>query len=170
MKTALSKIIFFICIGALCLLLGVIYQQEVNLPTKNSPSIYSEVLIDIEGNKVQLSQFKGKWLVLNFWATWCEPCREEIPELNQFAKDNTDITLIGIAVDDMEATKNFQKDTPIKYLSLISNMDGVRLSQSLGNIKGVLPFTVVIDSSGNTVRSFYGKVVINELNQAVTPQ
>jgi hypothetical protein len=49
-------------------------------------------------------------------------------------------------------------------------MDGVRLSQSLGNIKGVLPFTVVIDSSGNTVRSFYGKVVINELNQAVTPQ
>ena len=70
----------------------------------------------------------------------------------------------------MEATKNFQKDTPIKYLSLISNMDGVRLSQSLGNIKGVLPFTVVIDSSGNTVRSFYGKVVINELNQAVTPQ
>jgi len=48
-------------------------------------------------------------------------------------------------------------------------MDGVKLSQSLGNIKGVLPFTVIIDSSGNTIKSFYGKVKIPELNQAVKP-
>ena len=65
--------------------------------------------------------------------------------------------------------EKFQKDTPIEYLSLISNMNGVKLSQSLGNIKGVLPFTVIIDSSGNTVKSFYGKVKIVELNQAINP-
>lgn len=169
MKIILSKIIFFIGIGALCLLLGVMYQQKINPSIQNSPSIYSEVLIDIDGNKVHLSKFKGKWLVLNFWATWCEPCREEIPELNQFAKENENISLIGIAVDGIEEVKEFQEDTPIEYLSLISNMDGVRLSQSLGNNKGVLPFTAVINPLGDTIRSFYGKVKIYELNQAVTP-
>jgi len=170
--TQKNKIIALIGIGVLCILLGSTYQQKTNssTSTQESFSIYKEMFIDTEGNKVHLSKYKEKFLVLNFWATWCEPCREEIPELNQFAKDNKDITLIGIAVDDMEAIKKFQKDTPIEYLSLVSNMDGVRLSQSLGNIKGVLPFTVVIDSSGDTVKSFYGKVKIPELNQAVKPQ
>jgi thiol-disulfide isomerase/thioredoxin len=164
-----NKIITLIVIGALCILLGGAYQQKTNSSAQNLHPIYKEMFMDTEGNKVHLNKFKGKWLVLNFWATWCEPCREEIPELNQFAKDNKDITLIGIAVDDMEAIKKFQKDTPIEYLSLVSNMDGVRLSQSLGNIKGVLPFTVVINSSGDTIKSFYGKIKILELNQAVTP-
>jgi len=167
--TQKNKIITLIVIGALCILLGGAYQQKTNSSAQNLHPIYKEMFMDTEGNKVHLNKFKGKWLVLNFWATWCEPCREEIPELNQFAKDNKDITLIGIAIDDMEAIEKFQKDTPIEYLSLVSNMDGVKLSQSLGNIKGVLPFTVIIDSSGNTVKSFYGKVKIPELNQAVRP-
>ena len=164
-----NKIITLISIGTLCILLGVTYQQKINSSAQNFNSIYKEIFTDTKGNKVHLSKFKGKWLVLNFWATWCEPCREEIPELNQFAKDNKDITLIGIAIDDIEAIEKFQKDTPIEYLSLVANMDGVRLSQSLGNIKGVLPFTVVINSSGDTIKSFYGKIKILELNQAVTP-
>jgi thiol-disulfide isomerase/thioredoxin len=164
-----NKIITLIVIGALCILLGGAYQQKTNSSAQNLHPIYKEMFMDTEGNKVHLNKFKGKWLVLNFWATWCEPCREEIPELNQFAKDNKDITLIGIAIDDMEAIEKFQKDTAIEYLSLVSNMGGVKLSQSLGNIKGVLPFTVIIDSSGNTVKSFYGKVKIPELNQAVKP-
>jgi len=167
--TQKNKIITLIVIGALCILLGGAYQQKTNSSAQNFHPIYKEMFMDTEGNKVHLNKFKGKWLVLNFWATWCEPCREEIPELNQFAKDNKDITLIGIAIDDMEAIEKFQKDTPIEYLSLVSNMDGVKLSQSLGNIKGVLPFTVIIDSSGNTIKSFYGKVKIPELNQAVKP-
>ena len=167
--TQKNKIITLIVIGALCILLGGAYQQKTNSSAQNLHPIYKEMFMDTEGNKVHLNKFKGKWLVLNFWATWCEPCREEIPELNQFAKDNKDITLIGIAIDDMEAIEKFQKDTPIEYLSLVSNMDGVKLSQSLGNIKGVLPFTVIIDSSGNTVKSFYGKVKIVELNQAINP-
>ena len=167
--TQKNKIITLIVIGALCILLGGAYQQKTNSSAQNLHPIYKEMFMDTEGNKVHLNKFKGKWLVLNFWATWCEPCREEIPELNQFAKDNKDINLIGIAIDDMEAIEKFQKDTPIEYLSLISNMNGVKLSQSLGNIKGVLPFTVIIDSSGNTVKSFYGKVKIPELNQAVRP-
>jgi len=167
--TQRNKILTLIGIGILCILLGVAYQQKITSSAQNSFTIYNEMFMDMEGNKVQLSKFKGKWLVLNFWATWCEPCREEIPELNQFAKDNKGIKLIGIAIDDMDAIEKFQKDTPIEYLSLVSNMDGVRLSQSLGNVKGVLPFTVVINSSGDTIKSFYGKVKINELNQAVNP-
>jgi thiol-disulfide isomerase/thioredoxin len=167
--TKKNKIITIIGIGVLCFLLGGTFQQKITSSAQNSFTIYNEIFLDTEGNKIHLSKFQGNWLVLNFWATWCEPCREEIPELNQFAKDNKGIKLIGIAIDDMDAIEKFQKDTPIEYLSLVSNMDGVRLSQSLGNIKGVLPFTVVIDSSGDTVRSFYGKVKIPELNQALNP-
>ena len=168
--TQKNKIITLIVIGALCILLGGAYQQKTNSSAQNLHPIYKEMFMDTEGNKVHLNKFKGKWLVLNFWATWCEPCREEIPELNQFAKDNKDINLIGIAIDDIDAIEKFQKDTPIEYLSLVSNMNGVKLSQSLGNIKGVLPFTVVINSSGDTIKSFYGKVKILELNQAVNPK
>jgi len=161
------KAIVFVFIGLLCLTLGALYQKN-NLSLATSPSIYNEILTDIEGNEVRLNRFKGQLLILNFWATWCEPCREEIPELNQFSLSHKDAVLIGIAVDDLDSVKKFQKGTPIKYLSLIANMEGVRISQSLGNDKGVLPFTVVIDPSGETIKSFYGKVKITELNQAVT--
>mgnify|MGYP002630445556 CR=1 FL=1 len=162
----MNKILVFFSVGVFGIILGVIYQQKYSTDL-TSPSIYNESLIDINNKAVHLRDFKGQQIVFNFWATWCEPCREEIPELNQFAKEHKNITLIGIAVDDLESVKKFQQDVPIEYLSLIADMDGVRLSQSLGNDKGVLPFTAIIDASGMTVKSFYGKVKISELNQAL---
>ena len=91
---------------------------------------------DINNNNISLSQYKNKWLLVNFWATWCAPCREEIPDLNELADKNKKIKLVGIAIDEIEAVKMFLNKTPINYDSLISNdINGVEISKSLGNDK-----------------------------------
>ena len=102
---------------------------------------------------------------MNFWATWCAPCREEIPELNELFEDNKDVHLIAIAIDEIEAVKKFLIKTPIKYESLISNdMQGLELSKSLGNDKGVLPFTALIKPNGKIQEVFFGKLNMESLN------
>jgi len=100
-------------------------------------------------------------------ATWCAPCREEIPELNQFHKTSK-VKIIGIAIDDKEAVQKFQKKIPIRYPSyIINDFNGVKLSQSMGNEKGVLPFTVLLNPQNNIEKLYYGKVKILQLNQDV---
>ena len=107
-------------------------------------------------------------MIINFWATWCAPCREEIPELNEFYK-NKDINLIAIAIDEIADVIKFQDEIPIQYPSFIANeQEGVTLAKKLGNERGVLPFTVIIQPDGSVKKSFYGKVKISDLNQALS--
>ena len=92
------------------------------------------------------------------------PCREEIPDLNNLFNENKRINLIGIAIDEIEDVKKFLIETPINYESLIlSDMKGVEISKALGNDKGVLPFTVLINPNGEVQNTFYGKLDITTL-------
>ena len=159
----------------LVILIGLVSSLAGLYLSKNTPSYnnvtQAEVFFnsqskDLNNNNVSLSQYKNKWMLVNFWATWCAPCRDEIPELNELAKNNNKVQLVGIAIDEIEAVKIFLDKTPIQYDSYISNdMDGLEISKSLGNEKGILPFTVLITPSGKIQEAFYGRLNISSLKK-----
>jgi len=133
----------------------------------STATLFSSNIMNSSGEIVSFSKFEGQWLLINFWATWCAPCREEIPELNEFARENKTIQTIAIAIDDLESVNKFTNKIPIEYLSLIAENEGVQLSQSLGNERGILPFSVIISPEKKIEKVFYGRLKLNQLNQSL---
>ena len=138
-----------------------------NASNISTDTLFSSNIMNNSGEIVSFSKFKGQWLLINFWATWCAPCREEIPELNEFAHKNKTIQTIAIAIDDIKSVKKFTKKIPIEYLSFIAEDEGVELSQSLGNERGILPFSIIISPQKKIEKVFYGRLKLNQLNQAL---
>ena len=165
--TNFKFIVLIIVIGLISGFAGLYFSKNIS-PSLSNPQteiFFNSISKDINNKSVSLSQYKNKWLLVNFWATWCAPCREEIPELNELFEDNMDIHLIAIAIDEIEAVNKFLIKTPIKYESLISNdMQGSEISKSLGNDRGVLPFTVLIKPNGKIQEVFFGKLNMESLN------
>ena len=115
----------------------------------------------MEGSPITLADYKGKVVVLNYWATWCIPCRSEIPEFNRVHKDlGQNVQFVGISTDDDGApvVQKFLKTNPITYQ--------VGLSTGMGNL-GELPVTIVFDRNGNTVKRFEGIVSEEDLRAAI---
>jgi thiol-disulfide isomerase/thioredoxin len=115
-------------------------------------------LPDIAGRNQPLDQWKGKVLVVNFWATWCAPCREEMP---QFVKAQQEfgargLQFVGIAIDQPDKVQQFAAEINLNYPALIAGYGGIELSRTLGNRLGALPFTVVVDRSGHIVHTHLG--------------
>lgn len=110
-------------------------------------------LPDLEGKAHSVSEWDGKVLVVNFWATWCTPCRHEIPFFNKlqarYAKQG--VQFVGIALDDINAVKRFLNVIPIDYPVLIGDDDAIPVAKAYGNKEGVLPYTVFIDKQGNII-------------------
>ena len=105
-------------------------------------------LSDAEGKSRRLSEFDGKLVLLNFWATWCGPCREEMPLLDATSeKLGKDLHVVGVAIDDGEAVREFLKEYPVRYPILVSSEDD-DLSLRFGDTKSVLPYSVLIGRDG----------------------
>jgi len=117
-------------------------------------------LADRDGKLRSLSEWNGRPQVINFWATWCAPCRREIPMLNQLAKDGAwpEIALIGIAIDFREDVLEYLTKTPIDYTVLIGEQDGLDASRAFGMASLGLPFTAFVDSSGRIVTVHLGEL------------
>jgi thiol-disulfide isomerase/thioredoxin len=99
----------------------------------------------IDGKIIKLSDYRGKVVILDFWATWCPPCKAEIPGFIEMANEYKDLIIIGAALDNVKAVKKFAKDYKINYPLLIAGRD---LVSAYGGITGV-PTTFIIDVDGN---------------------
>ncbi|WP_028605905.1 TlpA family protein disulfide reductase [Ottowia thiooxydans] len=107
-----------------------------------------------------LTPFRGKPLLVNFWATWCPPCVEELPLLNRFYNENkaNGWQMVGLAVDKVEPVKRFLTQRPLDFPVGMAGMEGIDLARSLGNEAGGLPFTVVFGTDGRVLDRKIGQV------------
>lgn len=131
-----------------------------------APGAFAFDVTDTEGKRHRLADFKGKWVVVNFWATWCAPCIKEIPEIAEFREANAArAVVIGIALDveDEAKTIAFAKKVGHAY-PLVLGDD--RTEKQFGKVKG-LPTTVVFDPAGKRVYDRLGTVTRKSLEQTI---
>lgn len=133
--------------------------------------LISMSLSDLSGKSQLFTQWRGKVLVVNFWATWCVPCREEIPALMKVQRQyaGNGVQIVGIAVDNVDKVREYAKELRIDYALLIAGVETLDLAHSLGNRASVLPFTVVLDRTGKLVHSHAGKMTEASLGEVLTP-
>lgn len=122
--------------------------------------LYALRLPDLAGRIQDLNQWHGKVLVVNFWATWCAPCREEIPIFVSLQEKYgaRGLQLVGIAIDQRDKVQAFAREFRINYAVLLGGLETIDLSRQIGNRVGALPFTVVLDREGRIVNRELGKV------------
>lgn len=118
----------------------------------------------LDGNSYSLSQFRGRWVVVNYWATWCAPCRKEIPELSALHTERDDVVVLGIAYEDTEPAdfEMFLSEYAPSYPILLP--DVYDLPEAL-DIPRVLPTTFIVNPAGQKVRTYMGPITREELEK-----
>jgi thiol-disulfide isomerase/thioredoxin len=124
------------------------------------PSLWSASFDTPAGTPLALQAFRGKPLLLNFWATWCPPCVEEMPLLDAFFRDNgaRHWQVVGLAIDQPSKVREFLKKTPVTYPIGLAGLGGTELSKVLGNDSGGLPFTLAIGPGGDVLERRMGRL------------
>lgn len=141
--------------------------------TKAAPTgvtaLFAATFPDQEGRAQALSQWRGKIVVVNFWATWCPPCKEEMPELSAFQNQHAaqNVVVLGISTDDVAKIREFVKTSPTTYPLFAGDFEAMMLAESLGNTKGVLPYTVLIGPDGALSQAYFGRLDMKKLEQDV---
>ncbi|MCG6872868.1 MAG: TlpA family protein disulfide reductase [Gammaproteobacteria bacterium] len=122
-------------------------------------------LPDLDGELHAISAWRGKPLLVNFWATWCGPCREEIPLLVDTDRSRGEyLQVLGVAIDNPDAVREFAKEFSIRYPNLIAEMGASALLASHGNPAGALPFTLLLDAEGVVLEHKLGALSSDEIN------
>lgn len=113
----------------------------------------------LDGSDLPLQPYRGRALLVNFWATWCPPCVEELPLIERyFQQHRSNTAVLAIAVDNTAAVQQFLQRMPLSFDVGIAGMAGVALSKSLGNAGGGLPFSLMFDQTGAIVHQKTGKL------------
>jgi thiol-disulfide isomerase/thioredoxin len=146
-------------------------SNEAAQPSKNAVEVSSKTkpglrIETFDGATFDLSEHRDKWVVVNFWATWCAPCLKEIPDFNAFAKANANVQFIGLAYEEIERAdmEAFLKQHPIDYPFAI--LDVYNPPKDFETPRG-LPMTVVLAPGGEVVKTFLGPVTSADLSAVI---
>jgi peroxiredoxin len=159
----------------LCVSLGLVIRHftlthsPTTVSTNASKTLFASTLMDAQQRPQALKQWQGKIIVLNFWATWCPPCREEMPELSRFYSEQqqNNVVVLGIAVDGSDAVNTFTKEHPVSYPLLVDEDGGMDLAAQFGNDKDILPYTVIIAPDGSVTDTFFGRISKSKLESSL---
>ena len=139
-------------------------------PTGGAPhtpvsALFAESMNDAAGKRQALSQWQGKPLVVNFWAPWCGPCVQEMPELDQLAGQLAakQIHVIGIGIDSPSNIAEFAAKFKISYPLYVAGMSGTEMARGFGNAGGGLPYTVLIGADGQVRKTYLGRIKFEQL-------
>jgi thiol-disulfide isomerase/thioredoxin len=164
----LGSIILVICIGFAT---HYFISGDASVQDKHDESstqvFFAATFPDANDKPQALKQWQGKIIVLNFWATWCPPCREEMPELSELNTQYQDknVIVLGLAIDDVKLINEFIKETKISYPLLAAEEGGMDLASGLGNNKGVLPYTVIIKPDRTVAKTYFGRISKQQLEE-----
>lgn len=138
---------------------------EVQKGVPAADAVMALRLPDLRNQPQSLSQWRGKVLVVNFWATWCAPCREEIPAFVRLQQKYAakELQFVGISIDQPDKTLEFATQFGINYPTLIGSFDTIEVSHKAGNTKRVLPFTLVLARDGKIVATETGGLTEQKL-------
>ena len=173
-KNAVVYTVVALAFGALGLWLGLknnpapaIAPAPVAAAVPQGPvgALFGQSMNDASGASHTLARWKGKPLIVNFWAPWCAPCVQEMPELSELAVASTarDINVIGIGIDSPANIAKFASDLKIAYPLYVAGLSGTELSRQFGNTNGGLPYTVLIGADGQIKKTYLGKLKFDEL-------
>ena len=140
-------------------------------PVAAGQMVMAARLMGLDDRLQPVEQWRGKVLVINFWATWCAPCREEIPVFIKFQDQYQarGVQFVGIAIDQKERVAPYARDIGINYPVLVGGIETMDFARQVGNRAGVLPFTLVIDRSGTVVTSVAGVLKPEKLENLLQP-
>ena len=127
-------------------------------------------LPDLSGKMRQIDEWNGRVIVVNFWATWCPPCLEEMPDFIELQDEYgvRGLQFVGIALDDEFKVQEFVREMGVDYPVLLGGNDAIKVSDSYGNRLGALPYTIVIDRLGMIVKTYRGEVSRSSVEKVIT--
>jgi peroxiredoxin len=161
----------FVGVALVAALAGFLLYPGAREAQVDADALLATSLPDLDGHRRQVADWRSKVLVVNFWATWCPPCLEEIPGFVRMQKrfEANGLQFIGIAVDHVANVREFAKKHGINYPILIGHAGAIELSRRAGNLQGGLPFTVVLDREARVLAVFQGALTEDRLAIVVAP-
>ena len=158
---------FLILVGLLTIVGIIAFQFQ---ESEDQTILMSDfTLEDINGDTVSINEFKGKKTLINFWATWCRPCRKEMPMLNSIylSQDPSKFSVVGIAIDRQDKVIQFVAELGIDFPIMIGQSEAYDIMKTLGNEALTLPYTILIDEEGEVVWSKNTELMHSDMDEVL---
>lgn len=169
MRPDRRRVLAYAAVGAGAAAAGAILGPLVLQSRSGAASLLSTVFPDLDGRARRLLDWNGSVVIANFWATWCEPCREEIPILIKVRKDyaSRKVEVVGIGIDQVSKMREYAAKYEISYPLLVGDARALDVMRELGNKAGALPYTVILDPAGAVASQRLGAYKAGELEKVL---